>query len=120
MTPILVKEHMTAWSPRVRARRGRDLPSLQLELEFCKASRRANLGQVCPLQGLHHVHPKHPATLSVGKGVVLSVQKPEEARAQQKKRDKHFPPAVRMLWETAIAVSHVPVTCGQSLARETE
>lgn len=54
--------------PKVRAMRRRDLPSLQLELEFCKASRRASLEQVCPLQELHHVHPKHPATLSVGEG----------------------------------------------------
>lgn len=73
MTPVLANEHMTAWSPRVRALRGLHLLSLQLELEFRKASCRGSLGQVCPLQGLHHVHPKHLETLSVVKGMVLRV-----------------------------------------------
>lgn len=82
-----------------QSERGLHLPSLQLELEFCKVSHRASLGQVCLLQGLHHVHPKHPATLSMGKGATLSVRPPCRSQRKQgfnRKRDRHFPPAVRM------------------------
>lgn len=76
-------------SPRVRAVGVTwHLPSLQVELEFWKASRASLEGQVCPQQGLHHVYSKHLAALRMRKRVMFCfkplLQTSEEVKAQKK------------------------------------
>lgn len=93
-------------------RRGRPAPAVPATAEPAQ-------GRSVPLQGLHHVHPKHPATLSVGKGG-CSVPRNQMKQGLDRQCDTLTPPSCGedALWQTAVAAC--AVTCGQSLAREKE